>query len=145
MKKLLAITIIGTVLAGLWTDSFAAEKTYRGSYRLGAKKRQQRQKEEKAEPDPRNTDKTSLLSKRAEIDRMRKEMLEEQLAAAKTEAEKKAIQQKYDEATARLEEQRKAEDAGREPGQTASEKSSGSRQKQTIWRGHSGSGNRRRK
>ena len=145
MKKVLARTIIGTVLAGLWTDSFAAEKTYRGSYRLAAKKRQQRQKEEKTEPKPLNTDETSLLSKRAEIDRMRKEMLEEQLAAAKTEAEKKAIQQKYDEATARLEEQRKAEDAAGKSGQTASEKDSGSRQKQTIWRGHSGSGNRRRK
>ena len=145
MKKILAITIIGTVLAGMWTDSFAAEKNYRGSYRLAAKKRQQRQKEEKAEPKPLNTSETSLLSKRAEIDRMRKEMLEEQLAAAKTEAEKKAIQQKYDEATARLEEQRKAEDAARKSGQTASDKNSGSRQKQTIWRGHSGSGNRRRK
>ena len=145
MKKILAITIIGTVLAGMWTDSFAAEKTYRGSYRLAAKKRQQRQKEEKAEPKPRNTDETSLLSKRAEIDRMRKEMLEGQLAAAKTEAEKRAIQQKYDEATARLEEQRKAEDAAGKSGQTASEKNSGSRQKQTIRRGHSGSGNRRRK
>ena len=145
MKKILAITIIGTVLAGMWTDSFAAEKNYRGSYRLAAKKRQQRQKEEKAEPKPLNTNETSLLSKRAEIDRMRKEMLEEQLAAAKTEAEKKAIQQKYDEATARLEEQRKAEDAARKSGQTASDRNSGSRQKQTIWRGHSGSGNRRRK
>ena len=145
MKKILALTIIGTVLAGLWTDSFAAEKNYRGSYRLAAKKRQQRQKEEKAEPKPLNTDETSLLSKRAEIDRMRKEMLEEQLAAAKTEAEKKAIRQKYDEATARLEEQRKAEDAARKSGQTASEKSPDSRQKQTIWRGHSGSRNRRRK
>lgn len=145
MKKILAITIIGTVLAGIWTDSLAAEKTYRGSYRLAAKKRQQRQKEEKTEPKPLNTDETSLLSKRAEIDRMRKEMLEGQLAAAKTEAEKKAIQQKYDEATARLEEQRKAEDAARKSVQTASEKDSGSRQKQTIWRGHSGSGNRRRK
>ena len=89
MKKILAITIIGTVLAGIWTDSLAAEKTYRGSYRLAAKKRQQRQKEEKTEPKPLNTDETSLLSKRAEIDRLRKEMLEEQLAAAKTEAEKK--------------------------------------------------------
>ena len=145
MKKILAITIIGTVLAGMVTDSFAAEKTYRGSYRLAAKKRQQRQKEEKAEPTPLNTDETSLLSKRAEIDQMRKEILQEQLAAAKTEAEKKAIQQKYDEATARLEEQRKAEDAARKSGQTASEKSPGSRQKQTIWRGHSGNGNRRRK
>ena len=145
MKKILAITIIGTVLAGIWTDSFASEKTYRGSYRLAAKKRQQRQKEEKTEPKTQLPDETSLLSKRAEIDRMRKEMLEEQLAAAKTEAEKKAIQQKYDEATARLEEQRKAEDAARKSGQAASEKSSGSRQKQTIWRGHSGSGNRRRK
>ena len=145
MKKILAITVIGTVLAGMWTDSFAAEKTYRGSYRLAAKKQQHHQKEEKAEPKPLNAGETSLLSKRAEIDRMRKEMLEEQLAAAKTEAEKKAIQQKYDEATARLEEQRKAEDAARKSGQTASDKNSGSRQKQTIWRGHSGSGNRRRK
>ena len=145
MKKMLAITIIGTVLAGMWTDSFAAEKNYRGSYRLAAKKRQQRQKVEKAEPTPLNTDETSLLSKRAEIDQMRKEILQEQLAAAKTEAERKAIQQKYDEATIRLEEQRKAEDANRKSDQTASEKSSGSRQKQTIWRGHSGSGNRRRK
>ncbi|MBO4630815.1 MAG: hypothetical protein J5858_02725 [Lentisphaeria bacterium] len=145
MKKILAITIIGTVLAGMWTDSFAAEKNYRGSYRLAAKKRQQRQKDEKTEPKPLNTSETSLLSKRAEIDRMRKEMLEEQLAAAKTEAEKKAIQQKYDEATARLEEQRKAEDAARKSGQTASDRNSGSRQKQTIWRGHSGSGNRNRK
>ena len=145
MKKLLAITIIGTVLAGLWTDSFAAEKTYRGSYRLAAKKRQQRQKEEKAEPKPLNTSETSLLSKRAEIDRMRKEMLEEQLAAAKTEAEKKAIQQKYDEATARLEEQRRAEDAARKADRTAQEKSSGDKRKQTIWRGHSGNGYRRRK
>ena len=145
MKKILAITIIGTVFAGMVTDSFAAEKTYRGSCRLAAKKRQQRQKEEKAEPKPLNTDETSLLSKRAEIDRIRKEMLQEQLAAAKTEAEKKVIQQKYDEATARLEEQRKTEDAARKSGQTATEKSSDSRQKQTIWRGHSGNGNRRRK
>ena len=145
MKKILAITIIGTVLAGMWTDSFAAEKNYRGSYRLAAKKRQQRQKEEKAEPKLQNTGESSLLSKRAEIDRIRKEMLLEQLAAATTEAEKKVIQQKYDEATARLEEQRKAEDAARKSGQTATEKSSGSQQKQTIWRGHSGNGNRRRK
>ena len=145
MKKMLAITIIGTVLAGMWTDSFAAEKNYRGSYRLAAKKRQQRQKEEKAEPKLQNTGESSLLSKRAEIDQMRKDILQEQLATAKTEAEKKAIQQKYDEATARLEEQRKTEDAARKSGQTASEKSSGSQQKQTIWRGHSGNGNRRRK
>ena len=145
MKKMLAITIIGTVLAGMWTDSFAAEKNYRGSYRLAAKKRQQRQKEEKAEPKSQTINESSLLSKRAEIDRIRKEMLQEQLAAAKTEAEKKVIQQKYDEATARLEEQRKTEDAARKSGQTATEKSSDSRQKQTIWRGHSGNGNRRRK
>lgn len=145
MKKTLAVTIIGTVLAGMWTGSFAAEKNYRGSCRLAAKKRQQRQKAEKPEATPRTPDESSLLSKRAEIDRMRKEMLEEQLAAAKTEAEKKAIRQKYDEATARLEEQRKAEDAAGKSAQTASEKSFGSRQKQTIWRGHSGNGNRRRK
>jgi len=145
MKKMLAITIIGTVLAGMWTVSFAAEKNYRGSYRLAAKKRQQRQKEEKTEPKNQIPDETSLLSRRAEIDRLRKEMLQEQLAAATSEAEKKAIQQKYDEATARLEEQRKAEDEARKSGQTALEKNSGSRQKQTIWRGHSGSGNRRRK
>ena len=145
MKKILAITIIGTVLAGMWADSFAAEKNYRASYRLAAKKRPQRQKEEKSEPKPRNPDESSLLSKRAEIDRMRKEMLQEQLAAAGTEAERKAILKKYDEATARLEEQRKAEDAARKSGQTAADRSSGSRQKQTIWRGHSGSGNRRRK
>ena len=145
MKKILAITIIGTVFAGLWTDSFAAEKTYRGSYRLAVKKRQQRQKEEKAEPKPRNTDETSLLSKRADIDKLRREMLEQQLAGAATEAEKKAIQQKYDEATARLEEQRKAEDEARKSGQTALEKISGDKRKQTIWRGHPGNGSRKRK
>ena len=145
MKKTLAITIIGMVLAGMWPGSFAAEKNYRGSYRLAVKKRQQRQKEEKTEPKPQPPDESSLLSKRAEIDRLRKKMLQEQLASAATEAERKAIQQKYDEATARLEEQCKAEDAARKSGQTASEKNSASRQKQTIWRGHSGSGNRRRK
>ena len=85
------------------------------------------------------------MSKRAEIDKLRREMLEQQLAGAATEAEEKAIRQKYDEATARLEEQRRAEDAARKADQTATEKSSGGKRKQMIWRGHSGSGHWKRK
>ena len=145
MKRTLAISIIGMVLAGMWTDSFAAEKTYRGSYRLAAQKRNHHPKEEKTESKPLQTEEANLMSKRAEIDKLRREMLEQQLAGATTEAEKKAIQQKYDEATARLEEQRRAEDAARKADRTAQEKSSGDKRKQTIWRGHSGNGYRRRK
>ena len=145
MRKTITITVIGMLLGGIGFSAFAAEKTYRGSYRLAAKKRNQHSKEEKTEPKPLNTGEASLMSKRAEIDKLRREMLERQLAGAATEAEKKAIQQKYDEATARLEEQRKAEDAARKSEQSASEKSSGDKHKQTIWRGHSGNGSRRRK
>lgn len=145
MRNIVTITILGTLLAGLGLDSIAAETTYRGSYRLAVKKRKQHSKEAKTESKPEKTSEANLMSKRAEIDQMRKEMLEQQLASAATEAEKKAIRQKYDEATARLEEQRQAEDAARKSEPTTTEKSSGNKHKQTIWRGHSGNGYRRRK
>ena len=144
MRKIITITVIALLLAGSGLSVSAAEKTYRGSYRLAAKKRNQHSKKEKTESNPLKTEEASLMSKRAEIDRMRKEMLEQQLAGAATEAEKTAIQQKYDEATRRLEEQRKAEDAARKSEKTALEKSSADKRKQTIWRGHSGNGYRRR-